>query len=279
MEETKRGWLRILLFVLPYIFIAGGVQLLGAYLMGIDFQSDDKTYFDRFFLKLFELVGMFLVLWIFMNYVDKRPFVDLGFSWKGRSREFLAGIVLGAVIMGFAFVFLLLTRELIFKSVDFDASGALASILLFTAVAVGEEVLLRGYVLRNLMLSFNKYSALALSSLLFAALHGLNPNLDVLGMLNLFLAGILLGTSYIFTKNLWFPIALHLSWNLFQSYFGFNVSGQDFYSIFKFELPEANILNGGYFGFEGSVLAVIIQLLLIGLLFSYYQKRRQNSLI
>ena len=279
MEEAKRGWLRILLFVLPYIFIAGGVQLLGAYLMGIDFQSDDKTYFDRFFLKLFELVGMFLVLWIFMNYVDKRPFVDLGFSWKGRSREFLAGILLGAVIMGFAFAFLLLTRELIFKSVDFDASGALASILLFTAVAVGEEVLLRGYVLRNLMLSFNKYLALALSSLLFAALHGLNPNLDVLGMLNLFLAGILLGTSYIFTKNLWFPIALHLSWNLFQSYFGFNVSGQDFYSIFKFELPEANILNGGYFGFEGSVLAVIIQLLLIGLLFSYYQKRRQNSLI
>ncbi|MCC4211402.1 CPBP family intramembrane glutamic endopeptidase [Leeuwenhoekiella parthenopeia] len=279
MEEAKRGWLRILLFVLPYIFIAGGVQLLGAYLMGIDFQSEDKTYFDRFFLKLFELVGMFLVLWIFMNYVDKRPFVDLGFSWKGRSQEFLAGIVLGAVIMGFVFVFLLLTRELIFKSVDFDASGALASILLFTAVAVGEEVLLRGYVLRNLMLSFSKYSALALSSLLFAALHGLNPNLDVLGMLNLFLAGILLGTSYIFTKNLWFPIGLHLSWNLFQSYFGFNVSGQDFYSIFKFELPEANILNGGYFGFEGSVLAVIIQLLLIGLLFSYYQKRRQNSLI
>ncbi|WP_442847197.1 CPBP family intramembrane glutamic endopeptidase [Leeuwenhoekiella sp. H156] len=279
MEEAKRGWLRILLFVLPYIFIAGGVQLLGAYLMGIDFQSEDKTYFDRFFLKLFELVGMFLVLWIFMNYVDKRPFVDLGFSWKGRSREFLAGIVLGAVIMGFAFAFLLLTRELIFTTVDFDASGALASILLFTAVAVGEEVLLRGYVLRNLMLSFNKYSALALSSLLFAALHGLNPNLDVLGLLNLFLAGILLGTSYIFTKNLWFPIALHLSWNLFQSYFGFNVSGQDFYSIFKFELPEANILNGGNFGFEGSILAVIIQLLVIGLLFSYYQKRRQNSLI
>ena len=60
----------------------------------------------------------------------------------------------------------------------------------------------------------------------------------------LFLAGVLLGVSYVYTKNLWFPVALHFSWNFFEALFGFNVSGQDFYSLIDFNITEKNLLNG-----------------------------------
>ena len=45
------------------------------------------------------------------------------------------------------------------------------SILLFTIVAIVEEVLFRGYILKNLMSSFNKYIALFFSSILFSLLY------------------------------------------------------------------------------------------------------------
>ena len=67
--------------------------------------------------------------------------------------------------------------------------------------------------------------------------------MDGFSAMSLFLAGILLGITYIYTKNLWFPVALHLSWNLFQTLFGFNVSGKDFYSLIEFKIQENNLLN------------------------------------
>jgi hypothetical protein len=87
-------------------------------------------------------------------------------------------------------------------------------------VAVVEETLFRGYVLKNFMESFNKYAALIISSGLFSSMHYFNLDFDLFSFFSLFLAGILFGISYIYTKNLWFPIALHLSWNLFQALFG-----------------------------------------------------------
>jgi hypothetical protein len=35
---------------------------------------------------------------------------------------------------------------------------------------------------------------------------------------------------------------MHLSWNLFQTLFGFNVSGKDTYSIIEFNITEENLL-------------------------------------
>ena len=85
----------------------------------------------------------------------------------------------------------------------------------------------------------------------------------MLGAINLFLAGILYGIAYIFTKKLWLPIAMHFSWNLTQTLMGFNVSGHDIYSLLEFHVRDNNWINGGSFGFEGSILSVGIQVLII----------------
>ena len=170
-----------------------------------------------------------------------------------------------------AYVLFLILGQIYFINLNLDFNNIILSVVVFSLVAVTEEVLIRGYVLKNLMISFNKYVALIISSLLFSFMHGANPNVDWLSLVNLFLAGILLGLSYIHTRNLWFPIALHLSWNLFQTLFGFNVSGQDFYSMVNFKIVENSVLNGGDFGFEGSVFCVMAQLILITGIWWYYR--------
>ena len=176
--------------------------------------------------------------------------------------------------MASGYLILVFLEEIQFAHMLIDTKGIILSILLFIFVAIGEEVLFRGYILKNLMTSFNKYVALIVSSILFALIHGLNPNIDLFSLTNLFLAGILLGLSYLYTKNLWFPIALHLSWNLFQSLFGFNVSGQDFYSLVEFNIIENNLLNGGAFGFEGSILSILFQLVVIFSIGYYYTRKK-----
>ncbi len=222
------------------------------------------------------MLGTFLVIWIFMKFLDKEKFSKVGLETRNRLNEFLVGIGIGAFIMTAGYSLLLILGEIRFQKVIFDYKEILITILIFSVVAVMEEVLFRGYILKNLLLSFNKYIALIVSSVLFSLMHGFNPNIDVLSLTNLFLAGILLGISYIHTKNLWFPIALHLSWNLFQTLFGFSVSGQDAYSIIEFSIQENNILNGGAFGFEGSILSIIGQIIVIIGIGIYYNKKEMN---
>jgi hypothetical protein len=130
--------------------------------------------------------------------------------------------------------------------------------MLFRIVSLSEELLFRGYILNNLLMSGKRYNALILSSVIFALFHSINPNLTLLAFVNIFLAGMLLGSSYIFTQNIWFPLSLHLFWNFFQgAVFGYPVSGHEIDSLFSFQPLGKNLLHGGEFGFEGSMICTI----------------------
>jgi len=276
IENKNNGWQRVLKIIIPYIFIIGFFQFIGMLIMEVDFKNYNpatSTSEQHLIIVFFSLLGTFFLLWLFMKYVDKEKFINLGFHIKNRLKEFNYGIVIGALIMIVGYLLLIIMDQIIFKKLIFNPKEIILSILIYSIVAIVEEVLIRGYVLRNLMISFNRYVALIISSLLFSAMHGFNPNIDLMGIIDLFLGGILLGISYVYTKNLWFPIALHFSWNLFQTFFGFNVSGQDTYSIIEISLPEKNLLNGGDFGFEGSILSIIAQIIFILIILNYFNKR------
>lgn len=276
MEGKNRGWVRVLLMVIPYFVLVSIFQVVGMLLAGKNLMdlSEPDTPIQTLIVSIFSMIGTLLIIWIFMKYVDKEKFINLGLHFKNRKKDFIVGIGLGILVMGIGYELLLFLNEISFDKIVFEPINILISIALFTCVSIMEELLFRGYILRNLMISFNKYAALIVSSVLFSLIHGMNPNVDAFSLFNIFLAGILLGISYIYTKNLWFPIGLHLSWNLFQTLFGFNVSGQDFYSIIEFKIQENTLLNGGAFGLEGSILSIIAEMLIIIGVVIYYNKNK-----
>ena len=268
------GWQRIIVLIIPYLFIAGIFQVFGGLIAGIDiadFESQ-KTSYQHLLISIFDLIGTFFVLWIFMKFVDKEHFIKLGFESKGKLKTFVIGIFIGLIIMTLAYLILIYLKEIFFIRINFQFRELLVTIALYSIVAVVEETLFRGYILKNFMSSLNKYIALIISSILFSLMHCINPSINFFSLLDLFLAGIVLGLPYIYTKNLWFSIAMHLSWNLFQTLYGFNVSGLDTYSIIEFRIIDANLINGGAFGFEGSYLSIIAEILTLVGIEIYYKK-------
>jgi len=281
-QELKLyGWAKVLLIIIPYLFFVGIFQLIGGFLFEIDFSNplSNKTSIQLLAISLFGLIGAFLTLWLVTKFIDRERLYQLGFQTKNRSIDFIIGIAIGLIIFSSGYLVLIHFNEIVFVKIDLNINEILISVLHFTIVAVVEETLFRGYVLKNFMESFNKYAALIISSGLFSSMHYFNPDFDLFSFFSLFLAGILFGISYIYTKNLWFPIALHLSWNLFQALFGFNVSGSDTFSIIEFKILESNFINGGSFGFEGSVLSIIAQVITITIIITYYRRKKISWLI
>ena len=272
--KKNKTWLRVLLLIVPYFIVVGIFQFAGILIAGVDLKNiDDTTLEQDTIISFFDVIGTLLLLWLFMKIVDKEPFARLGFYLKNRKKDVLFGIFVGFIIFSCGYLSLVALNEIQYVETIFKSADILLSILIFSFVAFSEEALFRGYILRNFMGSFNRPTALLLSSLLFSLAHAANPHVSWFSLLDLFLAGVLLGVSYTYTKNLWFPITLHFSWNFFQSLFGFNVSGQNFYSLIEFEMIEKNKINGGDFGFEGSILSTIIEILLITGILLYYRKK------
>ena len=283
-----KGWLTAILSIIPFFIFAilfqviglGFTSTLGEY--GI-IEFDIDTYLEvedvmRDYLaadtiiQYFDLIGIFVLLWILMKFVDKEPFINLGFNIKGKMNDIILGMALGLLLMAVGYSTLIFLGEIKFVSFNYDLKSIILLFLLFIGVSVVEETYVRGYVLKNLLKSFNPVVSLIISSAIFSLLHFFNPNVNYIALTELFIAGILLGVSYVYTKNLWFPIALHLSWNFFQVMFGFNVSGMDTYSLIEFEILENNNINGGDFGFEGSYLSILFSLIMIYFLWRHYKK-------
>lgn len=280
LKNNNKGWLKSFL-VFPLIFIPQIFASIILILLGFDLSSLTTSKIDlttMIFLEYSMIFFMLIILYFCMKYIDKEKFTSIGLDFSGRLEEFIFGIFLGLIIMAFAFSTLILFGEIVFERVMIDFNKIMMSIILFIGVSFFEEVIFRGYMLKNLMQSFNPFVSLFISSTLFCLIHSSNPNVNYLGLINIFLAGYFLGISYVYTKNLWFPFALHFSWNFFQSMFGFNVSGLDSYSIIDFSTPKNNFFNGGEFGFESSIISIVVLILGSIIIWNYFKKNAQKKI-
>lgn len=208
------------------------------------------------------------------------PLSLLGMSLKGRGKDLLAGLGVAVLLYAVGFGTSLLMGTVEIASVQWVPRDLLGTLLFFLLVAVTEEVMLRGFVLgRMLSAGMNRFVALFLSSALFSAMHLFNPNFALLPFVNILLAGCLLGASFLYTRNLCFPVVLHWFWNWLQGpVLGYEVSGMDSgETLLTLRLTGSDLLTGGNFGFEGSLLCTV--LLVVGTLaiVAYYERRGRKE--
>ena len=284
----RLGWLRALLFFIASFItsqIFAGIGMVVALLIsGFDIStlSNQDAIIDELnkinfllLLKIIEFFALMFCLWLFMKFIDRKPLMSLGLKYEGFQQDFKFGLILGAGLIAIGFFSLFILGYVRVESFSFPFLDIVLYFILFVVVAFHEEIMLRGYILRSLMESMNRYLALAISSLIFMTVHLLNPNISFLGVVNLFLAGIVLGIYYVHKLNLWLPIGMHLTWNFFQGpIFGFEVSGIKSQSLIKQTVNGSDLITGGQFGFEASLLATVLIVVVILYLDKNYREQK-----
>lgn len=202
---------------------------------------------------------------ILLRYADGRPLAALG---VGVSREtpthVLAGVGIGAAALLVAAAGMLLGGSLSYTAQEGSVGAWIGVVVaqagIFTVAAFAEEAMFRGYPFQVLVRAAGPAVAVALSSLLFAAAHGANPEVGAFALVNIFLAGILLAVAYLRTLSLWFATALHMGWNwTMASLLDLPVSG-----IATFDTPGYDAAvggpawwSGGAFGPEGGLVGTL----------------------
>ena len=270
--RIKSGWLRATLFFIVSLItsqIFAGIGLIivllatGFDLVALSNQEEITNAVKgvNFLLplKIIEFLSVMLCVWLFVRFIDRKPLESIGLTLKGYENDLRLGLMLGAGMIALGFLILFILGFLSINGFSLSIISIILYLALFIVVSFHEEIMMRGYVLNNLMQSMNRYAALSISSVIFMSIHLLNPNISFLSVINLFLAGIVLGIYYMHKQNLWLPIGMHLTWNFFQGpIFGFEVSGIETKSIIGQSIKGNEIITGGAFGFEGSILATIL---------------------
>ncbi|MDR0294903.1 MAG: CPBP family intramembrane metalloprotease [Prevotellaceae bacterium] len=176
----------------------------------------------------------------------------------------LVGLLLGLLLTSLSILVAYLRNEYIISSVS-DLTNIFLRDLTISigfgiATAVFEEVLFRGILFRLIEEKMGSDVALIISALFFGLVHLLNENSSLLAGVAISIeAGILLAAAYIYTRNLWFPIAIHFAWNFsVGNLWGTEVSGgAPSTPILISKLEGSEWFTGGIFGIEASVQAMI----------------------
>jgi len=91
--------------------------------------------------------------------------------------------------------------------------------------SVAEEFIFRGTIFEALRERFGPLPAIALTSVVFGVFHAGNPGSGLIAIVNVVLAGVLMGTMVFRTGSLWMAIMFHVFWNLTVGAFFGSVSG------------------------------------------------------
>jgi membrane protease YdiL (CAAX protease family) len=256
------------------LFIYFGLLLLFLFLLYIPIaffypnaqnrEEYDKLFENYSFRLAFQIVflGAAILATYYMckNY-DKRDFKSLYLTISIKNT--IIGFLIGAAIM-FAFAFLTFSAGF----VDFKFQGItldfLWGFIFYLLVAATEEIIFRGYVLANLRDRYSSRNALIVSSVLFGLIHLGNDHLTVVGFATISLSGLLMGMVTIHTNTISTAIGLHWSWNFIQgNVLGLPVSGLNESGVYIPHRLATEIITGGDFGAEGSVVALTLVVLII----------------
>lgn len=169
-------------------------------------------------------------------------------------------------LIGFVYMTLVSSTIVALGNATVDVRGTVWEeicwwLLVFLTVAVGEEMIFRGIIFRQIDERWNTRTALIVSALLFGFIHLPNNGATWWSSLAIAIeAGLMLGAAYKWSGSLWLPIGIHWAWNFTQgNVFGASVSGNAAGgSLLEMQVNGPDIITGGDFGPEASIVAVTL---------------------
>lgn len=278
--QEKNKFKLLLIPILVVIFIIIVNQLLILPLMPIFNDSLEEIFsFSGTSNLVDEAFCLFLSIFL-MTKISKLKIEQLGFTKDNIVFSYLKGALFGTLQI-FTVFFIIFGL----KAIDVYYVGNISILLLikvfiiFIFQALLEEILFRGYFMPFFSKVIGIKFTIILLSFLFTCIHLFNPNLDIIGLANVFLAGVTFSLIYYYTGNLWLVGAMHTLWNFILGFIvGSQISGIITYNSVFFSIPVENkdLISGGKFGFEASIIETILELTIS--LFVIYLIRKEKRI-
>ncbi len=251
-NKKRPLWIWILLFIAAFLLSTIGYGMVTAC-----FEA-----FSLFLHPVFTIVAAAIILGLyalFVRWMEGHWPTDL--SLRRLIPHTLLGLLVGFILMTLVVCTIVATGSAIVDWNGFLADRQLDMFMMFLAVAVGEEMILRGVVFRWIDERWNTGVALLVSAILFGWMHISNDNATWWSSLAITIeAGLLLGAAYKWSGTLWVPIGIHWAWNYTQgNIFGLAVSGTNAgTTMLTTTVGGPEIITGGAFGPEASIISVIL---------------------
>lgn len=209
------------------------------------------------------LLASLVATWLLMERVDGLPVAASGLPLDGgtvpgflRGTALGGGLMAGAVATGVALGWIGWTAE---PGLGDWPMAFLRLTAFFAVAALVEEVIFRGYPFQVMAEGMGGPAAVGITSVLFGLLHGWNPGVTRLALVNITLAGLLLGLAYWRTYSLWFAGGVHFGWNWAMGFLAdLPVSGLGLDTPgYEAVIRGPSLWTGGSFGPEAGLLVTV----------------------
>lgn len=271
-RKTRKGnrvWIEILKFLVVSISVNLIMVFVGEIIKKVFFREALINEDISMLIQLYESVlGIGLII-LYSYGIEKRTFISMGFIKRHICKQYIKGVYVGALLISAIVLIGILFNTFVFDGSDANWDVKITLLLLggFLLQGFYEEVVFRGFFMISIIRKNTILVAVTANSLLFGLTHGLNNGFQVLALFNLILFGMFESIYLLKTGNIWGVSAIHSMWNFLQgAIYGFNISGMaQSQSLFTFKINNCEILSGGTFGLEGSLLATIVLVIAINI--------------
>lgn len=234
------------------------------------------------FSKMLNEIIMLIIAIFLMTSISKLSVNQLGFTKEKKVKSYFKGVIIGITMITIVFVLIFLSDSITVYFIGIkDLNFLIKAFVMFLFQGLREELMYRSYLMPLFSKAFNNSFSILATSVLFTWIHLSNPNLTLMAVFNLFVAGIMFALIYYYTGNIWVVGGIHSFWNFFiANVFGSQVSGIIVPNSIFMSIPnfDKELLSGGMFGFEASIITLLLEIFICLYIYRKIKKER-NSLV
>lgn len=219
---------------------------------------------DLFFLLIvYNTVLTLILAYIFTKKILNRNDLSLGLVDDMKLKSYAKGILLGFSLLTIIILILKFTG---FAQIDKNPKGFDLKLFLIFVPAwmiqgFEEEFLLRGILMNQMAARSKIILGIIANSIIFSVFHLGNAGFDLMASVNIFLIGLIFSLLFYIKDSLYLVGAAHSVWNMaMANIYGIPVSGYDStgLSLFTTNLKGPDIMTGGAFGLEASIITSLV---------------------
>ena len=263
MKRAVITFLKILIFFMGWAILSGIINI-----------PCDNPAIWRFVAELIPLAVMVAFSVIFL--IIEKGEVKIPIM-KNFLKGTIVGIFVGIIWIGLSVIILFSSRQL--EIIEKNNVTLLWLWILSAFInVIMQELLIRGYLYQLLKKKYNLKLAIVVTTIIFTFLHGGAFEAGIIPVINIITMCLFTTALYESEQTILAPILAHTIWNIVGAIILGGVSlADDYPSLYSMASSGNEILSGGNYKIEASVVVMVINIALTILFYVQYRKADESA--